>query len=322
MPPRNRRLWVVGPALAAVLVLVVVTLLAGTTTAATPRASANDQTVTYSAVWHGTATSRPARAPDVLVLPSPPVGQWWEITTIQLTGHFIDKKTFRQTNFLFSRFVQNPNEYPGLADPNLDVLAHLGLNPDLTGTYIGAGGVGASPNSSWDWTQFEQPIRLNSEVQIVLGSSLGVGNSVTVTVDYDDLGNGTTVVEYGHPQLDGSSQRFQIGPAPAGTEWYLQNAFASIQAAHGGGARTISIKNGSGGGALLAGADFPAGVNVRDTGGYSTVQTGPALNQYGQQTVWTTPIWITGSSYIVVIFTGGEPSDDAMYALGFTQVAD
>jgi hypothetical protein len=318
MPPRNRRLLAVGAALGAVLFLLVVALSSGTATAAVPATQASGQTITYTSVWHGKATSQPPRAPDVLVLPSPPAGQWWQITKIQLTGDFAVKKSFRQTNFLF---VQNPNTYPGLADPNLDVLAHLGLNSGLTGSYIGAGGVGSSPNSSWDWTQFEQPICLNSEVQIVLGSSLGVGNSVTVLVDYQDLGAGTTVVEYGHPQLDGKSETFQLGPAPSGTKWYLQNAYASIQAAHSGGARTIAIKTSSGGSSLLAGTDFPAGVNVRDTGGYSTVQTGPALNQYGSQTVWTSPIWLSGSEYIIVTFTGGESSDNAMYALGFTQVA-
>jgi hypothetical protein len=311
---------VVGAAFAAVLFLLVVSLYWGTNTAAASSRIGTGQTITYTGTWHGQATSRPNRAPDVLVLPSPPAGQWWQITKIQLTGQFSVAKTFRQTNFLFSRFVQNPTQYPGLADPNLDVLAHLGLDSGKTGTFIGAGGVGPSPDPSWDWTQFEQPICLNSEIQIVLGSSLGVGNTVSVEVDYTNLGNATTVVAYGHPQLNGKSETFTVGPAPAGTKWYLQNAFASIKAGSGGGTRTISIRTNGTGSDLLAGTDFPAGVNVRDTGGYSTVQTGPALNQYGHQTVWTSPIWLNGTADLVVTFTGGEPSDNAMYAISITQV--
>jgi hypothetical protein len=275
--------------------------------------------LTFSETWHGKALHGP-KAPDVLVLPSPPSGSWWEITKIQLTAHCPQQKTFDQSSFLFSRFVQNPTKYPGLADPNLDVLAHVELNKGKTGTFIGAGGLGKSPNPQWDWTRFDQPITLNSEVQIVLGSSLGIGNSVTVTVDYKSLGTGTTVVEYAHPHLDGKTETFELGPVPSGKKWYLENAFASIDAGSGGGGRQISIHLEPSGRLLLRGTDYPRGVLVRNTGGYSTVQTGPALNQYGTETAWASDVWISGSEYIVVSFTG-ESSDQAMYALGFTQVA-
>jgi hypothetical protein len=256
-----------------------------------------------------------------MVLPSPPVGSWWKVTKIQLTANCPQKKSFDQSSFLFSRFVQNPVKYPGLADPNLDVLAHVQLDQGKSGTFIGAGGVGESPHGSWDWTEFDQPITLNSEVQIVLGSSIGVGNSVTVTVDYTSLGSGTAVVEYGHPHLNGHTVTFKIGPVPQGTKWYLENAFASIQAGAGGGGRQISIDLESSEQVLAHGSNYPHGVNVRNTGGYSEVQTGPALNHYGTETIYASALWISGSEYIVVSFTG-DSSDQAMYALGFTQVSN
>jgi hypothetical protein len=274
----------------------------------------------YTATWHGTATHGTDKSPDVLVLPSPANGSWWKITKVQLTADFPQKKTFDQSSFLFSRFVQNPVKYPGLADPNLDVLAHLQISKGKSGTVIGAGGVGESPHSSWDWTEFDQPITLNAEVQIVLGSSIGIGNKVTVTVDYANMGPGTTVVVYAHPSLHGHTQTFKIGPVPADTKWYLENAFASLQAGGSGGGRLISIHLKPSDQLLLDGSNYPAHINVRNTGGYSSVQTGPALNHEGTQVVWASPIWISGAEYIVVSFTG-DSSDQAMYALGFTQVA-
>jgi hypothetical protein len=286
----------------------------------TPLNPAPASSLNFTATWHGLATKGTDKAPDVIVLPSPPSGSWWKATKIQLTANCPQVKSFDQSSFLFSRFVQNPTKYPGLADPNLDVLAHVSLNQGKTGTFIGAGGVGESPHSSWDWTEFDQPITLNSEVQIVLGSSLGIGNSVTVTVDYVSLGSGTTVVKYAHPQLNGNTMTFKIGPVPSNTKWYLENAFASIQAGGGGGGRHVSIHLEPSAQVLLYGSNYPDGVNVRNTGGYSTVQTGPALNVYGTETVWPSQIWITGSEYIIVSFTG-ESVDQAMYALGFTQVA-
>jgi hypothetical protein len=275
--------------------------------------------LTFSATWQGQATHGTDKSPDVLVLPSPPSGAWWEITKIQLTANCPLQEPFDQSAFLFSRFVQNPSMYPGLADPNLDILTHVSLSQGKTGTFIGAGGLGESPDPSWDWTQFDQPITLNSEVQIVLGSSIGFGNSVTVSVDYANLSSGTTVVQYAHPVPNGSTETFSIGPVPAGTRWYLENAFASDQAGSAGGMRQISIHLEPSGQLLLSGSSYPVGVTVRNTAGYSTVQSGPALNQYGTQTVWSSPLWISGPEYLVVSLLG-EPSDQVMYALGFTQV--
>lgn len=315
-PRRPPTVWIT---LGTCLLLLGVALTSGIAQAATSSPTASASNINFVMVWHGTATHDPPHAPDVMVLPSPPAGSWWEITKIQLTGVFSHAESFRQSNFLFSRFVKNPTTYPLLADPNLDVLAHLGLDPGKTGSLIGAGGVGKSPNPSWDWTEFNQPIRLDSEVQIVLGSDIGVGNSVTVTVDYTNLGAGTTVVEYAHPQFNGNTQTLKIGPAPAGTSWYLLNAFGSIQAGSGGQGRQISIHLEPSGQLLLSGTDYPDHVNVRNTGGYSSVQTGPALNQYGTQVAWPSPIWISGSEYVVVSFTA-DSLDQTMYALGFTQV--
>jgi hypothetical protein len=315
-PRRPARPWV---ALGACLLLLIVALVAGVALVATSHPGSTAQGLNFSATWQGQATHGTDKAPDVLVLPSPPFGSWWEIIRIQLTANCPVPQSFNQSAFLFSRFVQNRSGYPGLADPNLDILAHVAITQGKTGTFIGSGGLGAAPDPSWDWTAFDQPITLNSEVQIVLGSSLGIGNIVTVAVDYVSLGAGTTVVEYGHPSLNGSTETFKVGPAPMGMKWYLENAFASEQAGSTGGTRQVTVQLEPSGQVLLSGSNYPTGVTVRNTGGYSTVQTGPALNQFGTQTPWPAPLWISGPEYIVVSLTG-EPSDQAMYALGFTQV--
>ncbi len=321
MPPISRRLPVVAGALGAILLLVIVALFSGTASAAAGASSigttANAPSLSYSKTYYGTMTHRPGNAPDVLVLPSSPVGSWWQITTVQLTGHFGTKTGFDQDAFLFTRTVQNPNSYPGLADPNLDVLAHMGIQSGKLGTKVGAGGTGPSPNSAWSWYRFTQPIRLNSEIQIVMGAIIGMGNSVTVTVNYANLGSGTTIVEYGaNLYLKGGALTFRIA-APAGKSWYLMNAFADIKASSSG-SRSILIRT-STGMTLDQGSNFPVGVLVRCTGGYSTVQTGPALNRYGTQTVWGPQVSLYGTEYITAQFTGPATAQ-AMWVLVFTQV--
>lgn len=320
MPPIGRRLPAVAGVLGAILLLVIVALFSGTASTAvgTPRIGTlvTASSLNYSKVYDGNLTKRPARAPDVLVLPSPPSGSWWQITQVQLTGHFLEKKSFEQDAFLFTRTVQNPTQYPGLADPNLDVLAHIFIQGGKLGTKIGAGGTGSSPNTAWSWYRFTQPIRLNSEVQIVLGAILGIGNSVTVTVHYKDLGSGTTVVKYAHVSLTGHTLTFKV-TVPAGKKWYLLNAFADLKASSAG-SRSLVIKTSTGTN-LDHGGNFPTGVLVRCTGGYSTVQTGPALNKYGTETVWASQVWISGSEFITVQFTGPS-SAQGMWVLVFTQV--
>lgn len=320
VPPRNRRLPVVGGVLGAILLLVVVALFSGTASAAVGTTSVGSQvtasTMNYSKVYYGTATSRPAHAPDVLVLPSAPAGTWWQITQVQLTGHIGVKKSFEQNAFLFTRTVANPTKYPGLSDPNLDVLAHFSIQGGRLGTPVGAGGTGSSPHSGWSWYRFTQPIRLNSEIQIVLGAIIGIGNSVTVTVHYKDLGSGTTVVKYAKVSLTGHTMTFKV-TVPAGKKWYLLNAFAELRAGTVA-SRALHIKT-STGTTLDHGSNFPKGVLVRCTGGYSTVQTGPALNKYGTQTVWPSQVWVSGSEYLIVQFTGPSQAQ-GMWALVFTQV--
>ena len=273
----------------------------------------------YEGTFSGVLKEKAPHVPDVSALLNPPTGRVVTVTKARLVVTVPVPATWRQHTFFFTRFVRVTQDNATLFNPNLDFLCRVPLQPGVTGTFVGAGGVGPSPDPTWNWTAWTQPLQLNSGLEVIFGCDLAVGNSATLELEWVDAGPGTSLVNWARARGDGTEHGFTIGPPPAGRKWFIHNAFLRDLVATGTGPRVARSTRRSDGFRLCEVTTFPPGERVQSTAGYSTYQTGPALNRAGTMIAYPTPQWLTAGDQIDVRL-GGPPGDKFVYAFSFTEV--
>ena len=275
----------------------------------------------YAETYAGTATARGPHVPDVATVLRPPEGRVFELTGARITVHAAVPAGWRQHAFFFSRFVRVTEGDETLFNPNLDFLATAPIKPGETGLFVGAGGTGSSPHSTGSWTAWAQPLRLNSGLEVIFGSDLAVGNSADLELAWTDAGPGVSVVRFLRHRGDGERRLFSVGPPPPGKRWYLHNAYLRCVVADAPGDRTAVAARRSDRGVLCEVVHFAPGDRLQSTGGYSTYQTGPALNPAASRTVYSTPQWVGPGDCVDVTFRGIR-GDKFLYALSFTELPE
>jgi hypothetical protein len=273
----------------------------------------------YSRTFHGVSTAKGPNVPDIGRVLSPPVDRLVTVTKANFVVNAPIPAAWRQHTFFFTRFIRVAQGNVTLFNPNLDFLCRVPVSPGVTGLFTAAGGVGPSPDPRWSWTRWAQPLQLNSGIEVIFGCDLAVGNSASLELEWTDAGPGTSVVNFAPHLGDGSEHVFTVGPPPPGKKWYIHNAFLRDLVATGPGPRVATSGRHSDGFLLCEISSFPPGVRVQSTGGYSTAQTGPALNPAGSKVIYADPQWLRGGDHIDVRLAG--PSGDRfMYAFSFTEL--
>ena len=273
----------------------------------------------YSVTFHGVATAKAPHVPDVCTALSPPVGRVVTVTKASLVVNALVPAAWRQHTFFFTRFIRVTQGDVTLFNPNLDFLCRVPVPLGMTGTFTAGGGVGPSPNAGWNWTPWAQPLHLNSGLEVIFGCDLAVGNTATLDLEWADAGAGTSVVSFAPHPGDGAEHVFTVGPPPPGRKWYINNAFLRDLVAIGSGPRAATSVRRSDGFLLCEISSFPPGERVQSTGGYSTSQTGPALNPAGTKVVYPEPQWLNAGDRIDVRLAA-PPGDRFMYAFSFTEL--
>ena len=274
----------------------------------------------YESTYEGVLTAKAPHVPDVATVLSPPAGRMVTITKAQITVNAPVPAAWRQHTFFFTRLVRITQDDQTLFNPNLDFLCAVApLRPGTTGTFVGAGGVGSSPNPGWNWTPWTQPLTLNSGLEVIFGCDLAVGNSASLHLEWADAGPGTSVVKWARDRGAGTEHLIPVGPPPPGRKWYLHNAYLRTVVSPGAGARVARSVRRSDGSLLCEISTFPPGDHVQSTGGYSTYQTGPALNPAGSKAVYPSPQWL-GPGDVIDVRLGGPPGDKFLYAFSFTEL--
>jgi hypothetical protein len=274
----------------------------------------------YAVTYQGVQSEKTHHVPDVATLLNPSVGRVVTITKANLLVNAPVPAAWRQHTFFFTRFVRVSQDDVTLFNPNLDFLCRAStIKPGLTGTFPGGGGVGPSPNPSWDWTSWTQPIQINSGLEVIFGCDLAVGNTAMLELEWADAGAGTSVVNFARHRGDGTERVFSVGPPPPGKKWFLNNAYLRHAVATGSGPRVATSVRRSDRFVVCAISSFPPEENVQSTGGYSTFQTGPALNPAGAKTVYSEPQWLLPGDFIDIRLNA-PPGDKQLYAFSFTEV--
>jgi hypothetical protein len=272
----------------------------------------------YESTFLGVLTARAPHVPDVATVLNPPAGRTVVVTKAELVVRAPVAADWRQHTFFFTRFVRITQDDGTLFNPNLDFLCTVPLRPGTTGTFVGAGGVGPSPNPEWNWTPWTQPLQLNSGLEVIFGCDLAVGNSVELHLEWADGGPGTSVVKWARDRAGGTEHLLSVGPPPPGKRWYIHNAYLRAVVSAGTGPRAAQAVRRSDRFLLCAISSFPAGDRVQSTGGYSTYQTGPALNPAGSKVVYPEPQWLGAEDWIDIRLAGPR-GDRFLYALAFTE---
>ncbi len=275
----------------------------------------------YSLTFHGVLTARAPHVPDVCTVLHPPVGRVVTVTKANLVVDAPVAAPWRQHTFFFTRFVRGPQDDAPLFNPNLAFLARVPLPPGATGRFEGGGGVGPSPDPSWQWTPWSQPMQLNSGIEVIFGCDLAVGNTATLALEWADAGAGMSVVNFARHKGDGTEHVFPVGPPPSGKKWYIHNAFLRDVVTNEPGPRVATSVRRSDGFSLCEISSFPPGEKVQSTGGYSTFQTGPALNPAGTKVVYAEPQWLRAGDRIEVRMRG-PPGDKFVFAFSFTELPE
>lgn len=273
----------------------------------------------YSSVFHGVMTGRAPHVPDVGTILTAPSGRVFTITRANIVVNVPVPTAWRQHTFLFTRFVRVSQGDATLFNPNLDFLARVPVKIGQTGTFVAAGGLGPSPNPGWSWTEWAQPLQINSGVEVIFGCDLGIGNSATLDLEWVDAGPGTSVVNFARVKGDGTEHAVAVGPPPPGKKWFINNAYLGDLVTPGPGTRVATATRRSDGFVLCGISAFPAGERVQSTGGYSTEQTGPAINPGGTKAVYTAPQWLSAGDVIDIRLTG-PVGDRFTYAFSFTEI--
>jgi hypothetical protein len=273
----------------------------------------------YAVTFQGVQTAKAPHVPDVATVLNPPVGRVMTITKANLVVNAPVPAAWRQHTFFFTRFVKVNQDDVTLFNPNLDFLCRAPIKPGATGTFGGGGGVGSSPNPGWDWTSWTQPLQINSGLEVIFGCDLAVGNTATLDLEWADAGAGTSVVNFARLRGDGTEHTFSVGPPPPGKKWYLNNAFLRDAVATGSGPRVATSVRRSDRFVVCEISSFPPDDKVQSTGGYSSFQTGAALNPAGTKTVYSAPQWLLPGDCIDVRLNA-PPGDKLVYAFSFTEV--
>ena len=275
----------------------------------------------YSLTFHGVAMARGPNVPDICRVLSPPVGRVVTVTKATLLVNAPVPAAWRQHTFFFTRFIRVAQGNVTLFNPNLDFLSRVPVPPESTGKFTAGGGVGPSPDPGWSWTSWAQPLQLNSGLEVIFGCDLAVGNTATLDLEWTDAGAGTSVVSFAPHPGDGTEHVFAVGPPPPGKKWYINNAFLRDLVGNDAGTRLATSIRHSDGFLLCEISSFPPGVRVQSTGGYSTAQTGPALNRAGSNVVYAEAQWLRAGDRIDVRLAA-PAGDRFMYAFSFTEVPD
>ncbi|MGC2289291.1 MAG: hypothetical protein WA688_05475 [Thermoplasmata archaeon] len=273
----------------------------------------------YSSTFNGVLTAKAPHVPDIGTVLTPPVGRVVTVTKASIVVNAPVAAAWRQHTFFFTRFIRVVQGDATLFNPNLDFLCRVPLPPGRTGTFTGAGGVGRSPTPGGDWTSWTRPLQLNSGLEVIFGCDLAIGNSASLDLEWVDAGAGTSVVSFARYLGDGSERVWTIGPPPPGKKWYIHNAFLRDVVSTAAGVRAATSVRHSDGFLLCEISSFPPGDRVQSTGGYSTFQTGPALNPAGTKVVYADPQWLLAGDRIDVRLAG-PPGDKFLYAFSFTEV--
>lgn len=291
-------------------------------------------TLQYIGVYQGIQTENSGGTPDTLFPPSPQAGSGirWIVTKALLIVNASNITSWKQDTFFYIRMKKTTLNGGTLFNPNIEfVMQAPAIEPSFSpGIYTGAGGVGNNPQpnnpTNFRWGSWSIPLTINEAQAFVMGTGLAVGNFATYDLECeattpDDAQNtiiwNANYVAGDTVNLSGTTRTFTIGPPPAGTQWFLQDAYIDFTCGNTvNGTEVANMTRQSDRYQLVVVppvTGFQAN-NGNQSGGAYTANQATTSHTNGSQVQWMSQQFLQGNDTIVVTLSGPS-GDKAVFAI-------